>query len=83
MIELQGPHHYKSGYYDDGEFIEDDSKESKERYNIQLINDKKKEEYCRKHGISLEKIKYTKQDNSELKKDIINILEKHDYKLSY
>lgn len=83
VIELQGPHHYKEGYYDEfGDYITDDnSKNTEENFARQLRYDARKEEYCLQHGIKLECIKYTMSNDYErLEKKVIEILKKYGYK---
>lgn len=82
LIELQGPHHYKEGYYDeDGVYVETNGNQrAEDRLKIQMEYDRMKEEYCRKHSICLKTIKYTSgNDYSKLKKSIIKALEKLGY----
>lgn len=87
VIELQGPHHYKKGYYDEfSTFITDDNDESiqkkvEDNFARQLRYDKKKKEYCQQQEIKLECIKYTESNDYErLEKKIIEILKEHGYK---
>lgn len=87
LIELQGPHHYKKGYYDDdGDYITDDIDASAQRsadirFERQLKYDEMKKEYCSQHGISLECVKYTvSNDYERLERKIIEILQKYGYK---
>lgn len=83
VIELQGPHHYKEGYYDEfGDYITDDkSKNTEENFTRQLRYDARKQEYCLQHGIKLEYIKYTiSNDYEQLEKKVIEILKKYRYK---
>ena len=87
LIELQGPHHYKKGYYDEfGDYITDDTNQNirknlDDRFMRQLSYDKRKEEYCVQHGIKLECIKYTvSNDYERLEKKIIGILQKYGYR---
>ena len=84
-IELQGPHHYKRGYYDEfGTYVTDDNSDNKsvnDRFERQLKYDGKKKEYCQQHGISLECIKYTASNDIErLEKMLRNILKQHGYR---
>ena len=82
VIELQGPHHYKEGYYDEvGDYITDDnSKNTEANFVRQLRYDSRKEEYCLQHRIKLECIKYTmSNDYKRLEKKIIEILKKYGY----
>ena len=86
LIELQGPHHYKKGYYDEaGDYITDDvdyfaQKDAERRLERQLKYDEMKKEYCTQHGISLECIKYTVSgDYDKLENKIIDILKRYGY----
>lgn len=84
-IELQGPHHYKKGYYDEfGTYVTDDCSDNKSinvRFERQLKYDDKKKKYCQQHGISLECIKYTaSNDIDRLEKMLRNILKQHGYR---
>ncbi len=84
-IELQGPHHYKKGYYDEfGTYVTDDCSDNKsinDRFERQLKYDDKKKKYCQQHGISLECIKYTaSNDIDRLEKMLRNILKQHGYR---
>ena len=86
VIELQGPHHYKKGYYDEfGDYITDEDEADMPRnvdnnFERQLRYDEKKKEYCLQHGINLECIKYTvSSDYERLEKKIIEILKKYGY----
>lgn len=85
-IELQGPHHYQQGYYDEfGVYITDDIDEDlqeniKDNFVRQLRYDEKKEKYCKQQGINLEIIKYTINSYEQLEKKIIAILKKYGYK---
>lgn len=85
-IELQGPHHYRQGYYDEfGVYITGDIDETlpenaEENFKRQLKYDQKKEEYCKQHGIKLETIKYTANSYERLEKKIIEILKKYGYR---
>lgn len=79
-IELQGPHHYDSGYYNEyGEFIIDYGTYSSERYEKQQRNDSYKANYCMNNGIKLECIKYTTNDYERLEKRLIKILKENGY----
>ena len=84
LIELQGPHHYKKGYYDEyGDFVIDDesSVNTQERLERQQRYDNKKKEFCLRQGINLECIKYTVSgDYERLEKKLIGILSKYGYK---
>lgn len=87
LIELQGPHHYKKGYYDEfGDFVTDDIKQSihkntEDNFMRQLRYDEKKKQYCIHHGIDLECVKYTvANDYERLEGKIIGILKKYGYK---
>ena len=81
LIELQGPHHYKPGKYDEyGSFIEYKKgfyarlrKKKKKRY------DELKQQYCKNHGIILETIKYSESDYLKLEKRLIDILNKNGF----
>lgn len=86
VIELQGPHHYKKGYYDEfGDYITDDDEIPMPRnvginFERQLRYDEMKKEYCLQHGLNLECIKYTVSgDYERLEKKIIEILKKYGY----
>ena len=84
-IELQGPHHYKKGYYDEfGTYVTGDCSDNKsinDRFERQLKYDDKKKKYCQQHGISLECIKYTaSNDIDRLEKMLRNILKQHGYR---
>lgn len=82
MIELQGPHHYKEGYYDEfGDFVEAiGSLDAEKRYSLQVDYDKKKEEYCLSRGIRFSKIKYTTgRDYDKLEKQLIDTLKESGY----
>lgn len=88
VIELQGPHHYKEGYYDEyGEFITDDFDygiNTGKRLERQLRYDKKKEEFCENHNINFECIKYTASgDYERLEKKLIEILQTNGYRYWY
>lgn len=86
VIELQGPHHYQQGYYDEfGDYITDNidkdlSGRVQENFTRQLRYDEKKEEYCKQRGINLETIKYTTNSYEALEKKIIKILKKYGYR---
>ena len=79
MIELQGPHHYKPGKYNEyGDFVEDNSEEAKKQYKVQIEDDRRKETFCKDKGVSLECIKYTSgRSYEELAKKIKDILVKY------
>lgn len=80
LLELQGPHHYKQGEYDEfGDFIEDNiSISSKERVRKQKRYDFLKKQYCEEKHIALESIKYTENKSYEaLEKLLIAILAKY------
>lgn len=86
IIELQGPHHYKKGYYDEfGDYITDEEeidipRNAGNNFERQLRYDEKKKKYCLQHGINLECIKYTVSgDYEHLEKKIIEILQKYGY----
>lgn len=84
-IELQGPHHYKKGYYDEfGTYVTNDCSDNEsinDRFERQLKYDDKKKKYCQQHGISLECIKYTaSNDIDRLEKMLRNILKQHGYR---
>ena len=81
-IELQGPHHYKKGYYDEfGTYVVEDNSIATDRFNRQLKYDERKRQYCEQNGISLECIKYTASNDQEhLEKTIRKILKDHGYK---
>lgn len=85
IIELQGPHHYEPGYYDeDGDYITEELSANEQlaaqrNYERQIRHDQMKLEYCAKNGIRIECIKYTSADYSSLKKRIRKILEESGY----
>ena len=81
-IELQGPHHYKKGYYDEfGTYVAEDNSYASDRFNLQIKYDDRKRQYCEQNGISLECIKYTASNDQErLEKAIKTILKEHGYK---
>lgn len=81
LLELQGPHHYKQGEYDEyGDFIEDNSSlRAKARSEKQLRYDSMKQQYCDKHGIALELIKYTDSSYDKLEERITGILRKYGF----
>ena len=83
LIELQGPHHYKEGYYDEyGDFVTDDESgiNTRERLKRQQRYDDKKKEFCLERGINIEYIKYTVSgDYERLEKKLIEILKKYGY----
>ena len=87
VIELQGPHHYKKGYYDKlGDYVTDNydktiQKDIEDNFTRQLKYDEMKKEYCLQHDIKLECIKYTvSNDYEQLEAKIIEILQKHGYR---
>lgn len=60
LIELQGPHHFKMGFYDEyGMFVEDSSEKAKRKLVKQADYDDRKSQFCAENGIPLETIKYT------------------------
>lgn len=81
LLELQGPHHYKKGYYDKyGDFIVDDLNSN--LYDNINRYDERKKQYCINNKINLEYIKYTKANSYEkLKDEIIKVLKKYDYQI--
>lgn len=83
LLELQGPHHYKQGEYDEyGDFIEDKENSSlraKARSEKQLRYDCLKQQYCDEHGLALEKIKYTDSSYDKLEERITGILRKYGF----
>lgn len=81
LIELQGPHHYKLGYYDKfGEFIEESSAATRHKLTRQVNYDDRKREFCAEKGIPLEVIKYTAGNSYEqLEKHISGILRKYGF----
>ena len=82
FIELQGPHHYKPGYYDSyGTFIpQQNDADSKYNYNIQKEYDDRKREYCEERGLTLRYIKYTySNDYERLEKQLIKYLKESGY----
>lgn len=79
-IELQGPHHYEQGYYDEcGEYITDEGVSSEERFKRQVDNDQRKVEFCKNNDICLETIKYSSSDYDRLEKRLIRILKDNGY----
>lgn len=84
IIELQGPHHYEKGYYDEsGEYIIDDDNElmqnrAERKLERQRRYDQKKIEYCKQHRIKLACIKYV-DDYKSLEKKINNVLIENGY----
>lgn len=87
VIELQGPHHYKMGYYNEfgdyitGDYGEENQAELEDKFSRQLRYDKKKTEYCSQHEIKIETIKYTvSNDYEQLEKRLTEILKKHGYR---
>lgn len=82
FIELQGPHHYKPGYYDSyGTFIpmENDA-DSKSHYATQKEYDDRKREYCEEKCLTLRYIKYTySNDYDRLEKMLIKYLKESGY----
>lgn len=79
-IELQGPHHYASGYYDEyGEYISDSGQHSIEKFDRQQRYDKSKAEFCAVHSIRLEHVKYTTNDYDRLEKRLMKILKENGY----
>lgn len=88
LIELQGPHHYKEGYYDEyGDFITNDENlgiNMQVRFARQIRYDQKKKEFCESHGIDFECIKYTlSNDYERLEKRIVDILKRYGYRYWY
>ena len=81
LIELQGPHHYKLGYYDDnGVFIEESSTATRKKLTRQVNYDDRKRAFCEKRGIPLEVIKYTTGNSYEqLEQFISDILKKYEF----
>ena len=85
IIELQGPHHYETGYYDeDGDYITEElfaneKWTAQRRFERQTRYDQMKREYCAKNGIRIEYIKYTSTDYSSLENRIRKILEESGY----
>ena len=85
IIELQGPHHYETGYYDeDGDYITEELSANEQwtaqrRLERQTRYDQMKREYCAKNGIRIEYIKYTSTDYSSLENRIRKILEESGY----
>ncbi len=85
LIELQGPHHYKEGFYDEyGDFITTDNNSTTvaaTRLERQIRYDEKKKVFCLQHGINLECIKYTvSNDYERLENKLIDILKKYGYR---
>ena len=83
LLELQGPHHYKRGEYDEyGDFIEDKDNASlsaKARTEKQMRYDDLKRQYCAEHGIPLELIKYTGSSYDKLEELITGIIKKYGF----
>lgn len=84
LMELQGPHHYKQGEYDEyGDFIEDKdniSSNAKNRMEKQKRYDGLKKKYCDDHRISLEYIKYTSGNSyKNLEEKIVRVLKKYGF----
>ena len=81
LLELQGPHHYKQGEYDEyGDFIEDRenaSPSAKAQTEKQMRYDGLKRQYCTEHGIALEQIKYTGSSYDKLEELIMGIVKKY------
>lgn len=81
LLELQGPHHFKQGIYDDnGVFVEDRTQTSiyaKTRADKQTRYDEIKWLFCEENNISLEIIKYTSSSISKLEEQITCILRKY------
>ncbi len=81
LLELQGPHHFKQGIYDDnGVFVEDRTQTSiyaKTRADKQTRYDEIKRLFCKENNISLEIIKYTSSSISKLEEQITCILRKY------
>ena len=89
VIELQGPHHFKPGSYDEfNQFVADNNEvSSTERFNSQLKRDSLKKEYCLQNGIALEYIKYT-GNYDDIMNRLIEIFDRHnipyiDCRISY
>ena len=86
LIELQGPHHYKRGYYDEfGDYITDNDNQKlygsvENNFTRQCSYDERKKQYCEQHNINLECVKYTiANDYERLEKRIIKILKNYGY----
>ena len=86
VIELQGPHHYKRGYYDEfGDYITDNDNQKlygsvENNFTRQCSYDERKKQYCEQHNINLECVKYTiANDYERLEKRIIKILKNYGY----
>lgn len=78
LLELQGPHHYKPGYYDEfGNFKDCTSMSAKAQEGRQKRNDGLKRQYCAEHKIPLETIKYTESSNDKLEDQIVGLLSKY------
>lgn len=83
LIELQGPHHFKEGYYnDDGDYVTDDIDcNSENRLLLQQKYDNMKKQFCLNNEIDLECIKYTaSQGYEKLEKIVVGILQKYGYR---
>jgi len=79
LIEINGRHHYEPGRYDKfhqftPDYLDDDCINE---FKLICSYDELKKNYCSKHGIPLECIKYTNFSYDEMKKSIIRILEKY------
>lgn len=85
IIELQGPHHYEIGYYDEeGDYVTEELSGNEQltaqrRLERQKRYDQMKREYCAKNGIRIEYINHTSTDYTSLKKRIKKILEENKY----
>ena len=81
-IELQGPHHYKKGYYDEfGTYITEDDDSSSNKFDRQIKYDERKRQYCEQNNINLECVKYTvSNDLGRLEETVKKILKNHGYR---
>lgn len=86
LIELQGPHHFVKGFFDEtGEYITEGTEEwqhrvMEDRFAKQFRHDERKKEFCAANGLALECIKYTfSGDYERLENKLIEILRKYGY----
>ncbi len=81
LIELQGPHHFKSGYYDEYmEFVEDNSDTAKAKLDKQIEYDRRKAVFCEENQLPLECIKYSSgKDYQALEQRIQSLLRKYKF----
>lgn len=82
IIELQGPHHFSPGYYNEyGIFVtQEQDSDLQTNYLQQKDYDERKSDYCIHNDIHLEYIKYTySSDYDRLERKLIKILREHNY----